>query len=88
MALFWQQELPSASSKEKGEQDKGRRNSKKIFSLTAMEARSKCKTGQMQNLANGGGYISDGSIEKCIPQLITPDFILMKMEVKCCIESW
>lgn len=41
-----------------------------------MEARSG-KTGQMQrNVANGiGWYISDGSIEKCIPQLITPDFI-------------
>ena len=49
---------------------------KEIFGLTAMEARSG-KTGQMQrNVANGiGWYISDGSIEKCIPQLITPDFI-------------
>ena len=69
-------ELPSASSRE-GEQDKEVDEIvKEIFGLTAMEARSG-KTGQMQrNVANGiGWYISDGSIEKCIPQLITPDFI-------------
>ena len=69
-------DLPKASSRE-GEQDQEvDAILKELFGLTAAEAEAG-QIGQKQtNAAQGiGWYIADGSIEKQIPQFITPDFI-------------
>lgn len=68
-------ELPSASSR-KGENDEEvDAIVRELFGLTAAEARTGKTSGRQTNNANGVGmYVADGSIEKSISALITPDF--------------
>lgn len=69
-------QLPQASNRI-GEQDKKvNKIVKEIFGLTAKEAAEGQTASKQKNAAGGiGWYVKDGSIEKHITTLITPDFI-------------
>lgn len=68
-------ELPSASSRIGENDEEVDKIVKEIFGLTAAEAIAGKTAGKQTNSANGTGwYMADGSIEKHIPGLITPDF--------------
>lgn len=68
-------ELPEASSREGEGDEEVDRIVKELFGLTAAEAHAGKTARKQTNDANGvGWYIADGSLDKKIPQLITPDF--------------
>lgn len=69
-------DLPSASSREGEQDDEVDKIVKELFGLTAAEAQSGKIAQKQTNKAKGvGWYMADGSVEKQIAGLITPDFI-------------
>lgn len=74
--------LPQASNKDGENDPEIDRIIKELFGISANEANGKKETKKQQNNAGGIGWYLSDSLEKYIPELITPDFLPEKGEGK------